>query len=182
MDTAPVRVAALMSSTQLGPAGRGMAGWLAARAGRRDDLGLDLIDLAEARLPDARPAGSWERPAAVADLAPWLASAEAFVLVLDECNRGSPASLKNALDWYRREWSGKPVAFVSHGDTTGGLLAVEQLRLVLAGLEALTLREGVSFHVPEPDFTSANATADRMLDRVVHWGRALRLARTLTVR
>ncbi|MFD0901825.1 NADPH-dependent FMN reductase [Actinomadura sediminis] len=178
MNTSPVRVAALMSSTQLGPCGRAMAAWLADRAGGRGDIALDLIDLAEARLPDARPAETGERPAAVADLAPWLASADAFVLILAECNRGLPASLKNTLDWYRREWAAKPVAFVSHDATTGGLLAVEQLRLVLAGLEALTLRDGVSLHTPGPDFASASATADAMLDRLVCWGRALRLART----
>ena len=39
----------------------------------------------------------------------------------------------------------KPVAFVSYGGVSGGLRAVEQLRLVFAELHAVTMRDAVSF-------------------------------------
>jgi NAD(P)H-dependent FMN reductase len=39
----------------------------------------------------------------------------------------------------------KPVGFVSYGGVSGGLRAVEQLRLVFAELRAVTVRDTVSF-------------------------------------
>jgi hypothetical protein len=64
--------------------------------------------------------------------------------------------------------------------------AVEQLRLVFAELQAVTLRDTVSFHMAhrlfdamgrllEPD--GCAAAADVMLDVLVWWGDALRSAR-----
>jgi NADPH-dependent curcumin reductase CurA/NAD(P)H-dependent FMN reductase len=161
------------------------AAWFAGQAGQRDDIEVDVIDLAEAWLPEALPVIGGRVPQAVQDLAPWLAEADAFVIVTP--NRSFPASLKNAIDWYRDEWKAKPVAFVSYGDETGGLRAVEQLRLVFADLQAMTVRDTVIFHDHRGCFTEAgrpldpercNAAARNLLDQLVWWARALKSART----
>src|SRR5690606_5472841 len=127
-------------------------------------------------------------PKAVRDLAPWLAAADAFVVVTPEYNHSFPASLKNAIDWFYSEWHAKPVGFVSYGGRTGGMHAVEQLRLVFTEVEAVTVRAAVSLRnyweqldgdgklVGHEDLDSAART---MLDRLVWWAEALRAHRTI---
>jgi NAD(P)H-dependent FMN reductase len=73
---------------------------------------------------------------------------------------------------------------------SGGLRAVEQLRLVFAELHATTLREAVSFHSAwtlfdedgQPhDPSGCTVAAKRMLDDLAWWGAALRTARNASV-
>src|SRR5262245_18097582 len=133
----------ITGSTRQGRFAPTVAGWFASQAGRRDDMTVDLIDLAEARLPDVLS----DKPAPeVAAITPRLANADAFVVVIPEYNHSFPAPLKNASDWHFKEWRAKPVGFVSYGGISGGLRAVEQLRQVFAELHAVTVRDTVSFH------------------------------------
>lgn len=115
-----------------------------------------------------------------------VAAADAFVVVTPEYNHAYPASLKLAIDWLKVEWSRKPVAFVSYGGISGGLRAVEQLRLVFAELHAMTVRDTVSFHMARGKFDDAGKPTDAvgaeraattMLDHLAWWARALRAAR-----
>jgi NAD(P)H-dependent FMN reductase len=114
-----------------------------------------------------------------------LEQADAFVVVTPEYNHGYPASLKQAIDLAKRPWQAKPVGFVSYGGLSGGLRAVEQLRLVFAELHATTVRDTVSLHSPWSAFEAggagpagADAAAQILLDRLAWWGSALRRART----
>ncbi|PJN36127.1 NADPH-dependent FMN reductase [Streptomyces sp. CB02959] len=113
--------------------------------------------------------------------------ADAFVVVTPEYNHSFPAPLKHAVDLLRAEWQAKPVGFVSYGGISGGLRAVEQLRLVFAELHATTVRETVSFalttgpfdedgqlHDPAPPAQAADA----LLNQLEWWAVALREART----
>ncbi len=77
-----------------------------------------------------------------------LSEADAFIVVTPEYNHSFTASLKFVLDLVYEPWQGKPVAFVSYGGISGGLRAVEQLRLVFAELHAVTVRDTVSFANP----------------------------------
>ena len=104
---------------------------------------MDVIDLAEARLPDVL---SNQPAASVTATSQRLAAADAFVVVTPEYNHSFPASLKNAIDWHFKEWQAKPVGFVSYGGMSGGLRAVEHLRQVFVELHAVTVRDAVSFH------------------------------------
>ena len=56
--------------------------------------------------------------------------ADGFIVITPEYNHGYPAVLKSALDALYAEWVRKPIAFVSYGGWSGGVRAVEQLRLV----------------------------------------------------
>jgi NAD(P)H-dependent FMN reductase len=145
---------------------------------------VDVIDLADARLPDVLA----DKPAPeVAAITPRLANADVFVVVTPEYNHSFPAPLKNAIDWHFKEWRAKPVGFVSYGGISGGLRAVEQLRQVFAELHAVTVRDTVSFHGAWTQFDSEGRPKDperyekgtpSMLDQLAWWGQALREARS----
>ncbi|MFE6889017.1 NADPH-dependent FMN reductase [Streptomyces sp. NPDC057694] len=188
---APLRVAVLVGSTREGRFAPVVTRWLSGQLGQRADLRTDVIDLVETPLPTVFPAFG-EEPApgteeALALVSPRLAAADAFILVTPEYNHSFPASLKNAIDWHNAEWHGKPVAFVSYGGLSGGLRAVEQLRIVLAELNAMTVRNTVSFHNSwgafgedaRVDDPAVDAAAKAMLDQLTWWAQALRDARSL---
>ncbi|MEU5690240.1 NAD(P)H-dependent oxidoreductase [Actinosynnema sp. NPDC020468] len=181
-----LKLAIIVGSTREGRFGPVPARWIADRAGRRDDLAVDVLDLADLDLPDVlRPLGAEPAPE-VALVSPRLADAEAFLVVTPEYNHSFPAPLKSAIDWHYTQWRAKPVGFVSYGGMGGGLRAVEQLRQVFAELHAVTVRDVVSFHGAwtrfdedgEPvDAAGADAAAKVLLDQLVWWGTALRDAR-----
>lgn len=89
-----------------------------------------------------------------------IASADAFVLVTPEYNHGYPASLKSALDAIFREWTLKPVSFVSYGGATGGIRAVEQLRQVVAELHMQDIQASVSIPFVFRAFDDAGVLTD----------------------
>ncbi|MFG3498314.1 NADPH-dependent FMN reductase [Streptomyces sp. NPDC047928] len=186
-ETDRLRLVIIIGSVREGRFGPVAAEWIASRARLRRDFEVDVIDLATAWLPDVMPAEpTAPRPQAVRDLAPWLAAADAFVVVTPEYNQSFPASLKNAIDWYDEEWHAKPVAFLSYGGASGGLCAVGQLRQVFTEAHAVTVRETVSFHDYRSQFgpdgrpvapEACDEAARRLLDRLGWWARALRHAR-----
>ncbi|MFE0450461.1 NADPH-dependent FMN reductase [Streptomyces sp. NPDC058914] len=186
----PLRVAVVVGSVREGRQGRAVAAWFVATAAGHDGLDLDVIDLADLDLPLVMPgwggAPSPEAAAALADVTPRLADADAFVVVTPEYNHSFPASLKNLIDWHRGEWQAKPVGFVSYGGLAGGVRAVEQLRPVFAELHAVTVRDAVSLHGPwsglgedgaPRDAAVCEGAAKGMLGQLDWWGRALRTAR-----
>lgn len=189
-DPTPLRVAVILGSVREGRQGSAVADWFLGAAGALGGLDLDLIDLADVDLPLAMP--GWggspgpQAAAALAEVSPRLAAAEAFVIVTPEYNHSFPAVLKNLIDWHREEWQAKPAGFVSYGGLGGGLRAVEQLRLVFAELHAVTVRDSVSLHGPwsglgpdgvPRDTAVAEGAVKGMLGQLAWWGRALRAAR-----
>ncbi|HZH52431.1 MAG TPA: NAD(P)H-dependent oxidoreductase [Microvirga sp.] len=178
-----IKVALIYGSTREGRFCDTVANWTAEEIWSRNDFTLDLIDPAELGLP---PRNGGADEAALTDLRRRLEAAEAFVVVTPEYNRGYPAALKFLIDSAYEPWQAKPVAFVSYGGISGGLRAVEQLRLVFAELHAVTIRDSVSFAnawnrfddkgrlIDPEDARKAMAT---MLSRLHWWARVLRDAR-----
>lgn len=183
MEINPLSVAVIIGSTRTGRFAPTAAGWFLQLAGSRDDMTIDAVDLAEARLPDVLS----DKPGLeVSALTPRLARADAFVVVTPEYNHSFPAPLKTVIDWHSREWRAKPVGFVSYGGVSGGLRAVEQLRQVFAELHAVTIRNTVSFHMAWEQFDKRGLpksperyerSARLMLDQLAWWGFTLREAR-----
>ncbi|WP_281426221.1 NADPH-dependent FMN reductase [Miltoncostaea oceani] len=186
----PPRIAVIVASTREGRIGPAVAGWFIGLAGTRDDLLLEVIDLAHVPLPARLPAGHPSRgeyPEAVRPFAARIAAADGVVIVTPEYNHGYPGSLKDALDSVGPEWRAKPVAFVGYGGVSGGIRAVEQLRQVVAELHMASLRDAVlvpfaarAFRdggVPADDDGRLADSVDRMLGRLGWWARALRAAR-----
>ncbi|GAB7180889.1 NAD(P)H-dependent oxidoreductase [Kitasatospora sp. Ki12] len=184
-----LKVAVVVGSTRDGRFGPVVADWLLGHLDARGDMTADPIDLVATPLPTTFPSFGGELPpdeaALLAAVSPRLEAADAFVFVTPEYNHSFPAPLKNAIDWHNRQWHGKPVAFVSYGGLSGGLRAVEQLRVVMAELNAATIRNTVSFHGAAQCFDAdgkaldpaADAAAKTMLDQLAWWAQALREAR-----
>lgn len=165
-----MKTAVIIASVREGRFAPVVARWFIRHAANRAQFELDVIDLAEG----------------TEGLSARLADAEAFVVITPEYNHSFPGPLKGVIDQHRDEWFAKPVAFVSYGGASGGLRAVEHLRIVFAELHAATVRDTVSFHGAwerfdergEPtDRKAAEAATDAMLDRLAWWARALSTAR-----
>jgi len=168
MTADPLHVVVIIGSTRSGRLGPAVAEWFCRHVRQRLDLSLDVVDAGE-----TVEAGR-------------LAAADAFVLVTPEYNHSFPAPLKDLIDRFTEPWHAKPVGFVAYGGISGGLRAVEQLRLVFAELHATTLRDSVSFHGVwscfgddgvRADLAAGDAAAKILLDRLTWWARALSEAR-----
>ncbi len=111
-------------------------------------------------------------------------SFDAYVFVTAEYNHGIPGALKNAIDFLFKEWNNKVAGSVSYGGS-GGIRAVEQLRLVMAELYVATVRSQVqlSLFTDFENFTKfkpapfQEKSANTMLDEVIAWGGALKALR-----
>ncbi|ADG87669.1 NADPH-dependent FMN reductase [Thermobispora bispora] len=178
----PIRLAAIVASTREGRFADTVANWFIDQV-TRYDVDLDVIDLKYTPLPAVMRAAPGPE---VRAFAARIGAADAFVVITCEYNHGYPASLKLAIDSVRDEWRAKPVAFVSYGGLGGGLRAVEQLKQVFAELEAVLVRDSVSFHMAHERFDDAGRprhpeqagrAAAIMLDRLLWWAGVLRDAR-----
>lgn len=186
-ENGTLRMVVIVGSTRAGRFGPTVAEWFVGRARRRAEWDVDLVDLARAGLPETLPDLDDELPRPVRALAPRLAAADAFVLVTPEYNRGFPAPLKTAIDWYHDQWCAKPVTVVSYGRESGGRYATEQLRQVLTEVHAVTIRDTVVLPCYWDEFAADGgwprpasecvAAADSVLDRLSWWAYALREAR-----
>jgi NAD(P)H-dependent FMN reductase len=169
----PIQVEVIVGSVRDGRFGPVVAGWFSRLAAQRAELEVRTLDLA------ADPPDFAER----------IGAADAVVVVTPEYNHSYPGPLKTAIDGVGTQWRGKPVAFVSYGGLSGGLRAVEALRVVFAELHTVTVRDTVSFHGAHQRFGTdgsphdtkgPGAAATVLLDQLVWWGRALRAARART--
>jgi NAD(P)H-dependent FMN reductase len=184
LDTVPIstdlRVAVIIGSVRDGRFGARVGAWVH-KCLTESAVDADIIDLADLHFPPTMGTHS-----DVAAFAERIGSADAVIVITPEYNHSYPGPLKTAIDSVREQWRAKPVAFVSYGGMSGGLRAVEALRLVFAELHAVTVRDTVSLHHPwgpasDPDTEypdSASAEALRqMMRQLLWWGDATRTAR-----
>ncbi|MEV6278486.1 NAD(P)H-dependent oxidoreductase [Nocardia sp. NPDC051832] len=191
-----MKLAVIIGSVRAGRFGPTVAGWFAEQARAHGGFEIDIVDLADFELPLELPPvppmmdPDGPRPASVAALGERLAAADAFVIVTPDYNRGYPAGLKAAIDWFVTEWDSKTIGFVGYSGATGGILAIEGLRQVFNELNAHTVRNYVSFpryyllfdetgSLLDP--AEPNAAAAAMLDQLHWWSAALTAARSVAV-
>jgi NAD(P)H-dependent FMN reductase len=181
------RLTIIIGSTRPGRAGLPIATWFADRARSHGGFDVEVVDLAELRLPLLdEPNHPRLRQYVHQHTKDWSAivdASDAFVIVTPEYNYGYPAALKNAIDYLQKEWRDKPVGFVSYGGVSAGTRAVQQLKQVVTTLRMLPVVEAVSipFHpqfIGEDGGVQANEimeqAADAMLDELVRVEGALR--------
>jgi len=170
-----IKAGIIYGSTRPGRFCDTVARWAAERVALKTGFTVELID------PAALGLG-----VDLDDLKQRMETCDAFVIVTPEYNHGYPAPLKSLIDSVGSEWHAKPVAFVSYGGVSGGLRAVEQLRLVFAELHAVTIRDSVSFAGAWEQFDTegrlisperAERSMDAMLARLHWWAVALTNAR-----
>lgn len=179
----PIKIALIYGSTRKGRFCDKVAEWAAEQIRSAGRYTVDAIDPAVVLPAQGQEA---DGHSGSANLWQRMAAADAFVVVTPEYNHGYPAALKSLIDSVGAEWQAKPVAFVSYGGISGGLRAVEQLRLVFSELHAVTIRDSVSFAGAWEQFDEAgklrqperakNSMAT-MLGRLRWWAVALRNAR-----
>jgi NAD(P)H-dependent FMN reductase len=177
----------LIASTRPGRVGLPVGQWFIERAREHGAFELDVVDLAELRLPFMdEPAHPRLRHYIHEHTRTWSArvdAADAFVFAMPEYNHGFNAPLKNALDYLHHEWQHKPLGFVSYGGVAGGTRAVQLLKQVATALKLAPLFEAV--HIPfvaqlidDEGRFQANAAmetaADAMLDELVRMEAVLR--------
>ncbi|KOG43277.1 NADPH-dependent FMN reductase [Streptomyces resistomycificus] len=181
----PLKIGVLIGSTRAGRFADTVASWFVGEVGKRDDMEVHVIDLAEPDLVEELKL-SLDRGAGGPGLAARIGELDGVVVVTPEYNHGYPASLKLAIDYVYSEWRAKPVGFVSYGGMAGGQRAVEQLRQVFAELHAVTLRDTVGFHMAWERFGEDGRPYDEegtakaagvLLDQLAWWGLTLREGR-----
>src|SRR3989338_7133978 len=138
-----IKIAIIIGSTRPGRKAEAVAQWVHAIAKKRSDAGFEIVDIQDYNLPlldEAIPPsmGQYSQPhtkAWAAKIAPF----DAYVFVTPEYNHGTSGALKNAIDYLYQEWNNKAAGFVGYG-SSGGVRAVEQLRLVMGELEIADVR------------------------------------------
>jgi len=172
------------------------AQWIFDLAKTRDDIDVELVDLRDFPLPlfaeKMSPAYGLPENETARRFGARIAEFDGYVFITAEYNRGPTAVLKNALDYTYKEWNGKAVGFVGYGGV-GGARAVEQLRLNAIELQMAPIRAGVHIQMGPymdvvkagkklADFDFLNQSGNEMLDQLVWWTAALKIARNDTAR
>lgn len=190
----PPKIGIIIASTREGRFGEKPAAWIHSIAAKRGDLQFEVIDLRDHPLPFFNEAASpaWAPPqnehAKV--WAARLAGLDGFIIVTPEYNHGPSAVLKNALDHAYAEFVRKPVAFVGYGGV-GAARAIEQLRLVSAELQMVSVRNAVHLGMVEflgiwqqgksfDDFPHLAQSASGLLDELAWWAKTLKSARAVS--
>lgn len=185
----PLKLQVVLGSTRQGRAGAAVAEWVKEIASRREDIEVELVDVAAFKLPvyDEAVPPSIGMPYQHEHTKRWsdkIAQADAYVFVSPEYNHGVAGSMKNAVDFLYKEWNNKAVGFVSYG-SNGGSRAVEQWRQIVAELQMADVREQVLLSLATDfinysEFKPAEGKevfVNKMLDQLVSWGRAMMLVR-----
>ena len=176
-----MRLEVIIGRVRVGRIGPSVADWFVDRATADGRFDVGILDLAQWPLPD-----DLSKSETSENFTARIGSADAFVVVTPEYNHGYPAALKTALDSVKHQWRAKPVGFVSYGGVSGGLRAVEQLRVVASELHMVSTRDTVSFHgarrgfdpLTHDDGGAAADAATRLIDQLHWWSESLATSRS----
>lgn len=142
------RLQIIIASTRPGRIGLPVAEWFRERAEEHGGFEIEVVDLAEVKLPFLdEPNHPRLRQYVHQHTKDWSATidrADAYVFVMPEYNYGFNAELKNALDYLHWEWQYKPVGFVSYGGISAGTRAVQMIKQVVTTLKMVPVPEAVS--------------------------------------
>lgn len=186
-----LKIKVILGTTRQQRLGEQPAKWITDKA-KTKGLDVEILDLRDYPLPFfdegmsptmAAMKGAYPYPVS----AKWtekIGEADGFIITVAEYNHGYAAVLKNAFDYVSKEWNKKPVAFVGYG-SVGGARAVEQLRQIVAEQQMASIRAAV--HITNPwgllddkgilNMSSFDVPADAMLDQLIWWADALKVAR-----
>jgi NAD(P)H-dependent FMN reductase len=178
-----IKMALIYGSTREGRFCDTVAEWALREIGKRSEFSVDVIDPATLGLAERHHRKDTVELVALKQR---IANADCFIVVTPEYNHSYPAAIKFVIDSVHEPWHAKPVAFISYGGSSGGLRAVEHLRLVFAELHAVSIRDTVSFPNAWAQFNetgelrqadAAERSMTTMLERLKWWAIALSSAR-----
>lgn len=137
----------IVGSTRPGRAGLVIAQWLREAAARHGTFSVELVDLADFKLPildeTAHPATRCYSNAPTIKWSASVASADAYLFVTPEYDYFAPAALVNAVQVLLHEWTYKPAGVVSYGGVSGGLRSAQVLRQLLSNVNVHALPQVV---------------------------------------
>ncbi len=147
------KIAVIIASIRPNRFGDKPAKWIGEHARARGDVDVELVDLADYKLPlfDAPASDAW-MPSPDPVAVKWqnkLAEFDGYIFVTAEYNRSVPGALKNAIDWAYTPFIKKAAAFVGYG-SVGGARAVEHLRNIMVETQAVPVRHAI--HIGGSDF------------------------------
>ena len=183
-----VKIQIIVGSTRPNRIGKGVADWVYAQAQKRDDLEVELVDIADYNLPlldEPMPAsmGNYAQEH-TKKWAAKIAEADGYIFVTPEYNHSVSGALKNAIDYVYAEWNNKAAGIVSYG-STGGVRAAEHLRGILGEIQIADVREHLALFLAT-DFENYSAfkpndmheqKLNKSLDQLVTWAAALKNVR-----
>jgi NAD(P)H-dependent FMN reductase len=185
------RLQIIIASTRPGRVGLPVAEWFRERAVKHGGFEVEVIDLAEVKLPMMdEPHHPRLRRYTHQHTKDWSATidrADAYVFVMPEYNYGFTAPLKNAIDYLHQEWQYKPVGLVTYGGVAAGARAAQMIKQVVTTLKMTPVVESVQIpfvaqFLDEENQLRANdvmeGAATAMLDELVRWSEALAPLRT----
>jgi NAD(P)H-dependent FMN reductase len=185
------RLQIIIASTRPGRVGLPVAEWFRERAVKHGGFEVEVIDLAEVKLPMMdEPHHPRLRRYTHQHTKDWSATidrADAYVFVMPEYNYGFTAPLKNAIDYLHQEWQYKPVGLVTYGGVAAGARAAQMIKQVVTTLKMMPVVESVQIpfvaqFLDEENQLRANevmeGAATAMLDELVRWSEALAPLRT----
>jgi NAD(P)H-dependent FMN reductase len=145
-----------------------------------------LVDLRALDLPVFGQSQGGAEPPSILKLQQIAAEADALVWLTPEYNHSFTSAVKNAIDYLHGEIRRKPMAVCGlSGGGLGGARAVEQLKLVLIELHAVTIRDSVYFSDARNIFDTTGALQrpeyvgriDDMLAELIWYTQVLRWGR-----
>ncbi|HET8941237.1 MAG TPA: NAD(P)H-dependent oxidoreductase [Rudaea sp.] len=180
----------VICSTRPGRIGPSVANWFHGFAQRHGKFANELIDLADVDLPmydePVHPAKRDYKHDHTKRWSASVAAADAYVFVTPEYNYSPPPSLVNALDYVYHEWSYKPCGFVSYGGVSGGLRAVQAVKMQITTLKMMPMMEGVMVPMASSKIDVAgqfnsneliDKSAATLLDELHYWAEGLKAMR-----
>lgn len=183
-----IRIGIIIGSTRPGRVGESVAKWVHELAVKRGDAEYELVDLKDFDLPlldePMLPSLGQYTKEHTKRWAAKIASLDAFIFVTPEYNHATSGALKNAIDFVYKEWNNKAAGFVGYG-STGGVRAVENLRLIMGEIQVADVRNQVAlslftdfenFKVFKPAALHEKSLAG-MLEQLVPWAKALKTLR-----
>jgi NAD(P)H-dependent FMN reductase len=156
------RIGIIVGSTRPVRVGRPVADEIVAlvEAAGADAVMLDLAEIGLPLLDEAMPPASGVRTNAHSIAwAEQIVALDGVVFVTPDYNAGYPAALKNAIDYLKAEWVGKPAVVVSYG-WAGGRSAAAQLHAVLDYIGLARTGDGVRMPFQGSDFDESKRLLD----------------------
>lgn len=183
----PLNLQVIITSTRPGRVGPALGQWFADYAREQGDFEVELVDLADIKLPlydePSHPRLQDYQHDHTKRWSETVARGDAYVFVTPEYNYSPPPSLVNALDYVYSEWNYKPCSFLSYGGVSGGLRSAQAARLQVTTLKMMPIPEGVTVPMvaslldDSGLFVSNEAidhSAGQVLEELVRWASALK--------
>jgi NAD(P)H-dependent FMN reductase len=180
----------ITSTVRPGRKGPLVASWITGLARQHGQFNVELLDLAEIKLPMMDEPNHPRLKKYQHNHTKWwsakIEEADAFIFVTAEYDYNYPAPLRNALEYLSLEWTYKAAGMVSYGGISGGTRATNSLRGDLATLGMVPIQESVNFpffnqNINDQNEFVANETAHKaaevMLNQLLRWTKGLKLIR-----